>query len=135
MKRQRENEPILDRSDAGFGLVSVMVAIVLLSVGILSLAGVLTQSISMHTTINLRTTGLDLARSYMEDVRGRDPLTLVSEAMVRVNERGEVEGGGAFTRELTIEAVALHLMEATVIVTSPQSNPVKLVTWIYDGVY
>ena len=135
MKRSRENEPIPQRSDAGLGLVSVMVALVLLSAGILSLAGVLTQSISMQTTINLRTTGLDLARGYMEEIRGRDPLTLGSEAMVRVNERGEADEGGAFTRQLTIEQVQLHLVEATVIVTLPQSNPVRLVTWIYDGVY
>jgi hypothetical protein len=54
---------------------------------------------------------------------------------VRVNERGEEDSNGLFTRELTISTVQLHLVEATVIVTLPRSNPIRLVTWIYDGVY
>ena len=52
-----------------------------------------------------------------------------------MNERGNVDANGLFTRELTITAVFLHLVEATVIVTLPRSNPIRLVTWIYDGVY
>ena len=135
MKTQRKDERTVRRPDAGFSLISVMVAIVLLSVGILSIAQVLTQSISMQTIVNMRTTGLDVARAYMEDVRGRDPLTVVAEAEVRVNEMGELDNDGAFTRELTIETVDRHLVEATVIVTLPLSTPIRLVTWIYDGVY
>ena len=37
-----------------------------------------------------RTTALDIARSYMEEVKGRDPLTLVTESVVQVNDKGEV---------------------------------------------
>ena len=135
MNVQQNHELIFHRPDAGFSLVSVMVALVLLSVGIMSVTQVLTQSVMMQTTINKRTTGLDLARSYMEEVKGRDPLTLSSEDEVRVNERGEVAGDGLFTREFIIETVSTHLMEATVTVNLPRSNPVVLVTWIYDGVY
>ena len=134
MNMQRKREASVQRSDAGFGLVSVMVAIVLLSVGVLSLSQVLTQSVSMQTIIASRTTALDVARSYME-VRGTDPLALAATPSTRVNERGEVDSNGQFTRELTVKTVDLHLIEATVIVTLPRSNPIRLVTWIYDGVY
>ena len=135
MNMQRKREASVQRSDAGFGLVSVMVAIVLLSVGVLSLSQVLTQSVSMQTIIASRTTALDVARSYMEVVRGTDPLALAATPSTRVNERGEVDSNGQFTRELTVKTVDLHLIEATVIVTLPRSNPIRLVTWIYDGVY
>ncbi len=132
--RQRHELSVL-RPDAGFSLISVMVAIILLLVGVLSISQVLTQSVSMQTIIGTRTTGLDVARSYMEEVRGLDPLLVVATPEVRVNERGDVDANGLFTRELTITAVSLHLVEATVIVTLPRSNPIRLVTWIYDGVY
>ena len=89
----------------------------------------------MQTIVAMRTTGLDIARSYMEEVKGRDPLTLVSESAVRVNERGEVDSNGFYTREITVVSVDLHLDEVVVIVTLPRSNPIRLLTWIYDGVY
>jgi type IV pilus assembly protein PilV len=135
MKTQSKHEPFVQRSDAGFGLISVVVAIVLLSVGVLSLSQVLTQSVSMQTIISTRTTGLDVARSFMEEVKGRDPLTIQSIPQARVNRNGELDSGGLYTRELTITTVQLHLMEATVIVTMPRSNPITIITWIYDGVY
>ncbi len=135
MKTQQRRERSTLRHDAGFGLVSVMVAIVLLSVGVLSLSQVLTQSVSMQTIIAGRTTALDVARSYMEEVKGLDPLLVAATPEVRVNETGEVDSNGMFTRELLITTVSLHLVEATVIVTLPRSNPIRLVTWIYDGVY
>ena len=135
MMVQQKRERAVERPDAGVGLISVMVAIVLLSIGILSVSQVLTQSVTMQTIVAMRTTGLDIARSYMEEVKGRDPLTLVSETAVQVNERGEQDTGGAFTRELTVVSVDLHLDEIVVIVTLPRSNPIRLLTWIYDGVY
>lgn len=135
MKTRQTQESTVRRPDAGFGLISVMVAIVLLSVGILSLSQVLTQSVAMQTITASRTTGLDLARSYMEVVRGLDPLLVAATPEVKVNERGEEDANGRFTRELTVATVDLHLLEVTVIVTLPRSNPIRLVTWIYDGVY
>ena len=135
MKKQQKHELDVPRHDAGFGLVSVMVALVLLSVGVLSLSQVLTQSVSMQTIIGSRTAGLDVARSYMEEVRGLDPLLVEATPAVRVNEKGEEDSNGLFTKELTVTTVQLHLVEATVIVTLPRSNPIRLVTWIYDGVY
>ena len=135
MRWQQKHELRVGRPDAGFTLISVMVAIILLSIGITSVSQVLTQSVAMQTIVGMRTTGLDVARSYMEEVRGRDPLTLTSESEVRVNDRGEADSEGRFLRELTVQTVDLHLVEATVIVTLPRTNPIRLVTWIYDGVY
>ena len=135
MRTQQKHGPSVQRHDAGFGLVSVMVAIVLLSVGILSLSQVLTQSVAMQTIIASRTSGLDVARSYMEEVRGLDPLLVQAQPAVKVNETGEEDPNGRFTKELTVTTVDLHLVEATVIVTIPGSNPIRLTTWIYDGVY
>jgi Tfp pilus assembly protein PilV len=123
------------RPEAGFSLISVLVAIVLLSVGMLAISQVLTQSVSMQTIMSMRTTALDVARSYMEEVKSRDPIMLVSETAVTVNDKGAVDANGSFTRGLTVKNVALHLNEITVTVTTRRSSPITLVTWIYDGEY
>ena len=132
---RQKHELAIQRPNAGFGLISVMVAIVLLAVGVTAVSQVLTQSVTMQTIVAMRTTGLEIGRSYMEEIKGRDPLTLASESVVRVNDRGEADSNGAFTRELTVSSVELHLDEIIVIVTLPNSNPIRLLTWIYDGVY
>ncbi len=135
MRTQPKHRVTVRRPEAGFGMISLMVALVLLSVGVLSISQVLTQSVVMHTIIALRITALDVARSYMEEVKSRDPLTLASEAAVQVNDRGELDESGAFTREVQVISVGLHLDQISVIVTTPRTSPVTLVTWVYDGVY
>lgn len=133
MIAQTKHEMTPQRPDAGMTLISVMVAMILLSVGVVSVSQVLTQSVAMQTIIASRTTALDVARAYMEEVKGRDPLTLATETAMPVGHDGTYSNTGPFTRELTVTAVDEHLVEATVIVTLPRSKPIKLVTWIYDG--
>lgn len=133
MSTRPMDEQALHRGDAGFSLVSLLVAMVLLSVGILSVSQVLAQSVSMQTGIDVRTTALDVARSYMEEVRVRDPLTLASEAPVQVDETGRWASGGRFTRTLTVRSIDTHLMEVTVTVSAPLAIPVEIVTLLWDG--
>ena len=73
-------------------------------------------------------------------MRGGEPFMYrgIMELLNYVHGKGialSVDSNGMFTRELLITTVSLHLVEATVIVTLPRSNPIRLVTWIYDGVY
>ena len=135
MSTRKKNGQIVRRSDAGFTLLSLSVAIMLLSVGLLSISQLLTQSASMQTQISLRKSALDVARSYLEEVKIRDALTLASEGEVRVNEVGEEALTGRFTRSLTVESVSTHMMLVRVTVTSPRASPVEIVTYIWDGVY
>ena len=100
MTAKQKYESTGQRPDSGMSLISVVVAIVLLSVGITSVSQVLTQSVSMQTIIGARTTGLDLARTYMEIVKGRDPLTVAAEAQVRVNEAGIIDTEGAISTSI-----------------------------------
>ena len=133
MKPQPRDEGVLHRPDAGFSLVSLMVAMVLLAVGVLAVSQVLAQSVSMQTGIEVRTTALDVARAYMEVVRVRDPLTLATEPEVRVDESGMETTDGRFLRSLTVRSIGPHLMEVTVTVSGSRASPVELVTLIWDG--
>jgi Tfp pilus assembly protein PilV len=121
------------RSDAGFGLVGVVVALILLSVGVLSISNVLTQSVAMQTIQGQRTTALSIAQVVMEEIRAMEPLSVVAIAAQSVNELGIPASDGVYTREVTLGDPGRNLISVTVIVTAPRSNPVRLVTWIYDG--
>jgi Tfp pilus assembly protein PilV len=123
----------LTRSDAGFSLVSVLVALIILSVGVLSISNVLTQSVAMQTIQAQRTSALTIAQTTMEIIRALDPLTVVAIAEAAVDEDGTPDVNGVFTREVTVTDAGRNLLEVTVIVTAPRSSPTRLVTWIYDG--
>ena len=123
------------RSDAGFGLVGVIVAFILLSVGVLSVSNVLTQSVVMQTITSQRTSAVYIAQATMETIRAMDPLTVTAEAEVSVNEAGTPDVNGIYTRQVTIGDPGRNLISVTVIVTAPRSNPIRLVTWIYDGAF
>ncbi len=133
MIQDHEIEAPPRRADAGFGLIEVVVALLILSVGILSVSNVLTQSVSMQTIAAQRTSALSIAQTTMEQLRATDPLLIVAEAETAVNEDGAPDVNGVFTREVTISAVSGNINEVTVIVTAPRSSPVRLVVWVYDG--
>ena len=121
------------REDAGYSLPSILVALVLLAVGVMSLSNVLTQSVAMQTVMSTRTTALYVAQTHLELLKSRDPIAIADETAVRVDERGQPDANGVFTREVTVTDAGRNLREVTVIVTTPRSrNPIRLVTWIYD---
>lgn len=122
----------LSRSDAGYSLISVLVAIILLVVGVISLSNVMTQSLSMQTIQATRTTALYIAQTYMEELKSRDPAVLAAEAVAQVDEEGNPDAGGVFSREVMVASAGRNLINVTVIVTTPRSDPIRLVTWVYD---
>lgn len=122
-------------ANAGYSLISVLVAIILLIVGVLSLSNVLTQSVAMQNIMAVRTAALYVAQTYMEELRSRDPLTLAAESAIQVNEQGVADVAGIFTREVLVDSAGRNLISVEVVVTNPRSSPVRLVTWVYDGAF
>lgn len=106
---------------------------VLLSVGVLSVSSALTQSLAMQTITDQRTSALSIARGKMEDIRAMAPVDVIAESVASVDEYGVPDVNGVFTLEVTIGDPGRNLLSVTVIVTAPRSNPIQLVTWIYDG--
>ncbi len=118
----------------GFTLVSMIVAIVLLTVGILALGNANTNTIKYQAMAQNRTNAVAIARAYLEEVRSRDPWSLESEAVVRVGADGMPDGAGMFERsmEVTEERKNLLLLELTV--DFPRAEqPVKMTTYQYRG--
>jgi type IV pilus assembly protein PilV len=117
---------------AGFTLVSVIVALVLLTVGVMALANANLYALRAVNSETDRTTGLQIARSYMETLRGRDPTLLASEAEARVNDIGTVAASGRFLRTTTVTTLSTLLSRVTVQVRLPRGNtPIVMETLVY----
>jgi hypothetical protein len=119
---------------AGFALLSIMIAIVLIATGVMAIAAANTTRQRQQTVSGARTGALNLARDYSEIVRGRDPWTLTSESPVSVDATGALASTGEFTRELLVSIDKPNLLRVEIVVTATSlTNPVRLVTNIYRG--
>ncbi len=119
---------------AGFALLSIMVAVVLLATGVMAIGAANTNRIRSQTQSTTRSAALTVARSYLETVRGRDPWSIATEAPVRVDGNGAINPSGAFTRELQVTVDRQNLLRLEVIVTGPGvSVPIRLMTNAYRG--
>ena len=122
------------RAEQGFTLISVMIALVMLTIGLLALAKVQTTLARTQSNATLRGAALTVARSYTEEIRSRDPWTLASEGAVKVNMYGQVDPSGVLTRSVAVTLDADNLVRVTVQVDYPgQKVPVQLITMAYRG--
>lgn len=120
------------RREAGFTLVSVMIAVILLSLGLIALAkaeGILARA---QTDTANRSSALAIAQGYTEVIRSRDPATLASESALQVDVYGQPAAGGLYSRSMTVTSDAANLLRVTVTVNYPRAAaPLRIVTLIY----
>ncbi len=120
------------RDEGGFTLISVLVAVVMLAFGLMALAK--TQSILMaaETGVANRSAALGVAAGYLEQLRSRDPATLVSEASVAVDAEGQPAAGGPYYRSTVVTLDQPNLVRVRVLVTFTRASaPIELITLIY----
>lgn len=83
-------------SQQGFSLLEIMVAMVILSVGILSIVGIQYHVVNGNTSGNVVTQQLNLAQRVMERHKNSvNPDKLTDEDLVNVDQTGE--SGGPYT--------------------------------------
>jgi hypothetical protein len=118
----------------GFALLSLMVAVVLLATGVMAIGAANTARLRSQTVSTARSAGLNVARTYLENVRGRDPWGLATETAAQVDGTGAVNPSGEFTRVLNVTVLQANLLAIEVVVTGPRlSAPIRLVTNVYRG--
>ncbi len=126
-------------SEHGFGLISTIVAMVLLGIAVTALSSSGMMVLAVHTDAAVRSTATALAASYLEEVKARRPQTLTSESALKVNADGMEKQNGSFSRSLEVapEAELLYTKRVTVKIEYPngmgRTGTVKLVTVIYEG--
>ncbi len=126
-------------TESGFTILSVLVAVVLIGVAVVALSGTTVYVLSLQTEAGVRSTSAGLASAYMEAVKTRRMVALVSEPDTQINELGEVDETGVFVRRLTVglgPAPRSKLVTVTVLYPRGMTGmgKVELVTIIYEGV-
>lgn len=117
--------------EGGFTLISVIIAVVILSVGIMALGKSQGMLIRAQATNAERNVALGIARNYVEEVRARTAVP-ASEPATRVDATGTLAANGAYRRSLDIADLGNNLYQATCNVTYPRGTvPVSIVTLIY----
>lgn len=118
----------------GFVLLSLMVAVVLLATGVMAIGAANTSRIRAQAQSTARSAALNVARTYLENVRGRDPWSLATEPVVRVDGNGTATPTGEFTRTMVVSVERQNLIQIEVVVTGPRlAVPVRLMTNAYRG--
>ena len=122
------------RSRNGFTLISVLIAITLLSVGLMALSKLGARMAATQSDTANRSTAVSIARSYLEQVRARDASGIINEAAQAVNAAGQPTAGGLYTRQLVVNDIRTNVREVRVLVNFPRGQqPVELKTMIFLG--
>lgn len=131
--RQRGKGPL--RNERGFTLISVIIATVMLSIGLLALARTQTALVSTQASLQRRTAALGIAQAYLDEKRSGDLWALASEPAASVDEHGVPSANGPYSRSTSVADVVAgkdEFIQLVVSVGFPGSpNPVQLVTLIY----
>ena len=119
---------------AGFTLIALMVAVVLLSTGVMAIGAANTTRIRAQTGASAKDVALNVARQHLENLRGSDPWSIATEAGVQVNASGVASATGQFTRSVTVTVERSNLITIEVVVQGPRlAQPVTLITNAYRG--
>lgn len=127
------------RGREGFGLVSVLVAIILVAVAVVAISMSSAYMTALQTDAAQRATAAAIATAYMESVKIEPPGEIASEGATRVDETGSPRADGAYVRSLMVEddPKIADAVRATVRVLYPAGlgriRTVELVTIIYAG--
>ena len=120
------------RGQRGFTLISVLIAISMLTIGLLALARTQAMLTSSENGVSNRAVALAIATDRLEQLRGSDPTTLASEAAATVDGNGQPSATGAYQRSVSVTLDQANLLRVTVTVTYPRmSTPIQLVALIY----
>jgi type II secretory pathway pseudopilin PulG len=120
------------RKTGGFTLISVLLAVTMLTIGLVALARTQALLTSAESGVSSRAVALSLASAYVEQLRGRDPWTLVSEAEVAVDAEGQPAAAGPYRRSTIVTLDQANLLRLQVLVVYPRGPvPIELTTLIY----
>jgi type II secretory pathway pseudopilin PulG len=130
----RRSRRVVTGTRQGFTLVSMIVAIILLAVGLSSLASANASTMKLQTLAQNRTNAIAIGRSYLEQVRTRDPWLVESEPAVRLGAEGTPESSGPYVRTMTVTETRQNLVKIEVKVDYPRAQtPVLLTTLLFRG--
>jgi Tfp pilus assembly protein PilV len=120
------------KNERGFTLISVLLAVGMLTFGLLALARTQAILTGAENGVSNRGIALAIAADRLEQLRGVDPNTLAAEPATNVDARGVPSASGPYQRSVSVTLDQANLLRLVVSVTYPKMNtPVRLEALIY----
>ncbi|MGH7514110.1 MAG: type IV pilus modification PilV family protein [Gemmatimonadales bacterium] len=120
------------RNERGFTLISVLLAVMMLTIGLVALARTQGLLAAAESGVSNRSVALAVATGYLEQLRGVDPAQLASEAPVAVDADGQPSASGPYQRSTVVTLDQTNLVRLQVIVAYPRGPvPIELVALLY----
>ncbi len=120
------------RNTRGFTLVSVLLAVVMLTVGLTALARTQALLTAAESGVSNRSVALAIATSHLEQLRSSDPWALASEAPASVDSDGRPNATGPYQRSTMVTLDRANLLRLRVLVAYPRGEvPVELTSLVY----
>jgi len=125
-------------NERGISLVSMIVALTLLSIGLSTLVRSSAYTIGVRAGSSNRASAMYIADTYLEQLKIRSNTLTVSETPTMVDRRGTIDPSGVFSRSVDIDrSIAPDLIKATVAVEYSwalgRRRSVEISTFIYKG--
>lgn len=117
----------------GFTLISVLIAITLLSIGVMALASAQYTAVRQTRLELQRTQAIQLVSAYAEEVRARNPWTLTNEGPIAIDSTGAVNPAGTYTRRVVVTDEGSLLLRAVITIQPRNAKPVRVETLIFKG--
>jgi Tfp pilus assembly protein PilV len=122
----------MSRDERGFTLISVLLAVIMLTIGLVALAKTQAMLAQSESGVSDRAVALAIATDRLEQLRGSDPTTLASEPAAAVDADGQLSATGAYQRSTEVTQDQANLLRLKVIVTYPRmTRQVELEALIY----
>jgi type II secretion system protein I len=120
------------RDERGFTLISVLLAVIMLTCGLVALAKTQAMLAQSESGVSNRAIALAIAADRLEQLRGSDPNTLTSEPAAAVDAEGQPSAAGVYRRSTVVTQDQANLLRVKVIVTYPgMVQQVELEALIY----
>lgn len=92
--------------EAGFSLVEVVVALAVLTIGALAVARSMGTALAFGTYAGEQTRATALAVDRLEYLKSQPASNVVDESPVAIDENGEPDADGAYTRSVTVKTAS-----------------------------
>lgn len=120
------------KSERGFSLVELLIAITILAIGLLAVAGMQSTAINSNAWANRLSTATSLAQEVMEDLLAKDATDVIFSATTGATAY-DLNVPDATTMNITISGAGTFSATRAITINTPVTGTVRIDVSVTDG--
>ena len=114
------------KSEKGFSLVELLIAVVMLAVGLLAVAGMQSLAINKNAYANRYSTATALAQEVMEDFLAREPSSAIFQTDVTNATNYDLDPSAVTSNSVTVTGAGTFTAIYSIAAANPVANVAKI---------